>query len=57
MLTRFQTSFDTINMNFNRVFKELFGNVNGPRFQTNEEKILAHGFDLKTSFRKDKEKK
>lgn len=39
------------------VFKELFGNENGPRFQTNEEKILAHGFDLKTSFRKDKEKK
>lgn len=25
MLTRFQTSFDTINMNFGRVFKELFG--------------------------------
>ena len=39
------------------VFKELFGNINGPRFQTNEEKILAHGFDLKYSFRKDKETK
>lgn len=39
------------------VFKELFGNEKGPRFQTNEEKILAHGFDLKYSFRKDKEKK
>lgn len=38
------------------VFKDLFGNEKGPRFQTNEEKILAHGFDLKTSFRKDKEK-
>ena len=37
------------------VFKDLFGNVNGPRVQTNEEKILAHGFDLKYSFRKDKE--
>lgn len=39
------------------VFKDLFGNVKGPRFQSNKEKIIAHGFDLKTSFRKDKEKK
>lgn len=37
------------------VFIDLFGSVNGPRFQTNDEKILAHGFDLKYSFRKDKE--
>ena len=41
----------------NKVFTELFGNPNGPRFQTNMEKILAHGFDPKYSFRKDKEKK
>lgn len=39
------------------LYSTLFGSPNGPRFQTNEEKILAHGFDLKTSFRKDKEKK
>ena len=32
------------------IFKDLFGNEKGPRFQTNDEKILAHGFDLKTSF-------
>ena len=38
-------------------FSDLFGNPNGPRFQTDTEKILAHGFDLKYSFRKDKEKK
>ena len=41
----------------NKVFTELFGNPNGPRFQTDMEKILAHGFDPKYSFRKDKEKK
>lgn len=28
MITRFQTSFDTINLNFNRVFRELFGGGN-----------------------------
>ena len=39
------------------VFRQLFGNENGPRFQTDEEKILAHGFDPKYSFRKDKENK
>ena len=33
------------------VITELFGNPEGPKFQTNDEKILAHGFDLKTSFR------
>lgn len=36
----------------NKVFEELFGNKNGIRIQTNDEKILSHGFDLKTSFRK-----
>lgn len=35
----------------------LFGNTEGPKFQTNEEKIIAHGFDPKYSFRKDKEVK
>lgn len=37
------------------VYQQMFGDKNGPRFQTNEEKILAAGFDLKTSFRKAKE--
>ena len=39
------------------IYKELFGNIKGPRFQTDTEKILSHGFDPKYSFRKDKEKK
>lgn len=34
---------------------DLFGDIRGPRFQSNEEKILSHGFDLKESFRKRKE--
>ncbi|MBO5003790.1 MAG: hypothetical protein J6D03_00685 [Clostridia bacterium] len=36
---------------------DLFGSGKGPRYQTNDEKIMAHGFDLKSSFRKDKENK
>ena len=36
-------------------FIDLFGNENGPRYQTDVEKILSHGFDLKESFRKGKE--
>ena len=49
MLTRFQTSFDTINMNFNRVFKELFGGGNAtlelvPSESGNE---LEAGVDIK----------
>lgn len=35
----------------------LFGSIKGIRFQTDMEKIIAHGFDPKYSFRKDKEKK
>lgn len=35
-----------------QIFLNLFGNSDGPKFQTNEEKILSHGFDLVTSFRK-----
>ena len=34
------------------IFTDLFGYPDGPKYQTNEEKILAYGFDLKTSFRK-----
>lgn len=34
------------------IYEMLFGDPDGPKYQTNEEKILAHGFDLKTSFRK-----
>lgn len=34
------------------IFTDLFGYPEGPKYQTNEEKILSHGFDLKTSFRK-----
>ena len=34
------------------IFTDLFGYPDGPKYQTNDEKILAAGFDLKTSFRK-----
>ena len=49
MLTRFQTSFDQINLNFNRVFKELFGGGNAtlelvPSESGNE---LEAGVDIK----------
>lgn len=37
------------------VMKDLFGYSEGPLQQTNNQKILSHGFDLKSSFRKDKE--
>ena len=37
------------------IYKDLFGSEKGIRFQTDTEKILSHGFDLKTSFRKPKE--
>lgn len=39
------------------VCEYLFGSIKGIRFQTDLEKIIAHGFDPKYSFRKDKEKK
>ena len=39
-----------------KIFTEIFGYPEGPKFQTDEEKILSHGFDLKESFRKRKEK-
>lgn len=35
-----------------KLYTDLFGYPEGPKFQTNEEKILSHGFDPKTSFRK-----
>ena len=38
------------------IMKSLFGDKDGYKQQTNNDKILAHGFDLKTSFRKPKEK-
>ena len=41
----------------NTVYEYLYGNKNGLRVQTDEQKILSHGFDLKTSFRKDKKDK
>jgi hypothetical protein len=41
----------------NDVYGYLYGNKNGLRVMTDEQKILSHGFDLKTSFRKDKESK
>lgn len=37
------------------VFIDLFGYADGPKVQPNNIKILAHGFDLKESFRKRKE--
>jgi hypothetical protein len=36
------------------IYTYLFGNKNGFRLQTDKEKIEAHGFDFKYSFRKDK---
>lgn len=41
----------------NDLYLTLFGNIKGPRYMTDSEKILSHGFDLKTSFRKSKEEK
>ena len=35
-----------------KLYTDLFGYPEGPKFQTNEGKILSHGFDPKTSFRK-----
>ena len=37
------------------IMKSLFGDKDGFKHQTNESKILSHGFDLKTSFRKPKQ--
>lgn len=34
--------------------EDIFGDKRGIRFQTDSEKIISHGFDLKTSFRKRK---
>ena len=39
----------------NDLFIDLFGSPEGMKTQTNELKILSHGFDLKESFRKRKE--
>lgn len=37
------------------VYMNLFGRKDGIKFQTDSEKIVSHGFDLKESFRKGKE--
>ena len=37
-----------------KIYKLLFGYKDGPKFQTNDQKILSHGFDLKESFRNTK---
>ena len=37
------------------IFKDIFGNPDGPAENYNDIKILSHGFDLKQSFRKRKE--
>ena len=37
------------------IMTDLFGYPDGPKIQPNNIKILSHGFDLKTSFRKPKE--
>lgn len=37
------------------IYKDIFGFKDGPKMQSNQEKILSHGFDLKESFRKPKE--
>lgn len=37
------------------IYENIFGFKDGPKFQTNEEKILSHGFDTKISFRNRKE--
>jgi hypothetical protein len=39
-----------------KIMTDLFGYPDGPKIQSNDIKILSHGFDLKTSFRKRKEK-
>ena len=39
------------------VCEYLFGSTKGIRFQTDMEKLIAHGFDPRYSFRKDKQKK
>lgn len=38
------------------IYTDMFGDPRGPRYQTDAEKILSHGFDLKVSFRKRPEK-
>ena len=40
----------------NTLMTDLFDNPKGPRFQSDEEKIISHGFDPKISFRNRKEK-
>ena len=53
---KFEKSLEGLGHFKNKLYLSIFGNSKGPIQQTNSEKILSHGFDLKTSFRKDKEK-
>lgn len=60
VLQRYVSYMKNVNLSlteFKReIYKDLFGSEKGIRFQTDAEKILSHGFDLKSSFRKPKEK-
>ena len=47
--------FQSVSESRSTVMSDLFGYSQGPLQQTNNQKILSHGFDLKSSFRKDKE--
>jgi hypothetical protein len=53
----YQDYYDYSDLNdFKRkIYTELFGAPKGPIYQTDAEKIQAHGFDNKISFRKRKE--
>ena len=48
-------NFQSVSESRSTVMSDLFGYPQGPLQQTNNQKILSHGFDLKSSFRKDKE--
>jgi len=49
---KMKTSFNVYKKS---IMIDLFGYEDGPKIQPNDIKILSHGFDLKTSFRKRKE--
>lgn len=54
-LTKIGNSKQTLEEFKKDLYLDMFGNVKGPRKQTDEEKVLSHGFDLKESFRRRKE--
>ena len=49
MITRFEASFNTVNMHFNRIFKELFGGGNATLELVPNESgdVLTYGVDIK----------